>query len=85
VLKRLRCPPSLACGYPSSGYLDKAQHAALLCENLVPRVPDEVSSSSSAPDEPRRVHHSSGGGGRHYRGGGPRRLFGGMMGGLFRR
>ena len=73
-------------GYPNSGYLNKAQHAALLSENLVSRVPDEDTSSSSN-DEPRRVHRSSGGG-RHYRsggGGGPGGFFGGMMGGLFRR
>ena len=72
-------------GYPNSGYLNKAQHAALLSENLVSRVPDEDTSSSN--DEPRRVHRSSGGG-RHYRsggGGGPGGFFGGMMGGLFRR
>jgi hypothetical protein len=73
-------------GYPNGGYLNKAQHAALLSENLVSRVPDEDTSSSSN-DEPRRVHRSSGGG-RHYRsggGGGPGGFFGGMMGGLFRR
>ena len=75
-------------GYPNSGYLSKAQHAALLSENLAARVPDEDTSSSSSNDEPRRVHHSSSsGGGRHYRGGGggPGGFFGGMMGGLFRR
>ena len=73
-------------GYPNRGYLNKAQHAALLSENLVSRVPDEDTSSSSN-DEPRRVHRSSGSG-RHYRsggGGGPGGFFGGMMGGLFRR
>jgi hypothetical protein len=75
-------------GYPNSGYLSKAQHAALLSENLAARVPDEDTSSSSSNDEPRRVHRSSSsGGGRHYRGGGggPGGFFGGMMGGLFRR
>jgi hypothetical protein len=75
-------------GYPNSGYLSKAQHAALLSENLASRVPDEDTSSSSSNDEPRRVHRSSSsGGGRHYRGGGggPGGFFGGMMGGLFRR
>lgn len=75
-------------GYPNSGYLSKAQHAALLSENLAARVPDEDTSSSSSNGEPRRVHHSSSsGGGRHYRGGGggPGGFFGGMMGGLFRR
>ena len=75
-------------GYPNSGYLNKAQHAALLSENLAARVPDEDTSSSSSNDEPRRVHRSSSsGGGRHYRGGGggPGGFFGGMMGGLFRR
>jgi hypothetical protein len=75
-------------GYPNSGYLSKAQHAALLSENLASRVPDEDTSSSSSNDEPRRVHRSSSsGGGRHYRGGGggPGGFFGGMMGGLFHR
>jgi uncharacterized caspase-like protein len=83
-------------GYPGTGFLNKAQHTALLSENLASRAPDEddsTSSSSSDDDHSssRSRHHSGGGGGgggrRYYRGGGgggPGAFFGGMMGGMFR-
>jgi uncharacterized caspase-like protein len=90
VLKRWQA----ARGYPSTGFLNKAQHTALLSENLASRAPEEDDSASSSSDEDRssshvRRHYSGGGGGgRHsYRGGGggPGAFFGGMMGGLFHR
>jgi uncharacterized caspase-like protein len=90
VIKRWQAARS----YPSTGFLNKAQHTALLSENLASRAPEEdnqtSSSSSSDDDRPSRSrHHSSGGGGgRHYHrggGGGPGAFFGGMMGGMFRR
>ena len=88
VIKRWQA----ARGYPSTGFLNKAQHTALLSENLASRAPEEDDSTSSTSDEdhsssPVHHHYSGGGGGRHYYrgGGGPGAFFGGMMGGLFRR
>jgi hypothetical protein len=80
VIKRWQA----ARNYPATGYLNQLQHKALLSEIVSTRV---ASSDDSGDDE---THHSrrsgGGGGGRHYRGGGgPGALFGGMMGGLFRR
>jgi hypothetical protein len=76
-----------ARGYPKSGYLNVMQHKALQSEILASRVASV--SSDDADDEPRVSRHrgGGGGGGRQYRrgGGGPGGLFGGMMGGLFRR
>jgi caspase domain-containing protein/putative peptidoglycan binding protein len=76
-----------ARGYPKSGYLNAMQHKALQSEILASRVASV--SSDDADDEPRVSRHrgGGGGGGRQYRrgGGGPGGLFGGMMGGLFRR
>ena len=79
-----------ARGYPSSGFLNKLQHKALLTEI----VATTQTSSGEADDRPaRRVRQSGGGGG----GGGQRSggdpagaafvggVVGGMMGGLFRR
>jgi uncharacterized caspase-like protein len=75
-------------GYPNTGFLNKAQHVAMLGENLAARTADEdhTSSASSDDEAPRRAHRSSGGGGRRYArgGGGPGGLFGHMMGGMFR-
>src|SRR5262249_4103508 len=82
-------------GYPSTGYLNKAQHKALIGEQLAVRIADEDSTSSSSSDESsssassgsRRYHHRSGvGGGRRYArgGGGPGGFFGHVMGGFFR-
>lgn len=75
-----------ARGYPKSGFLNKLQHKALQTEIVATRVASV--SSGGSDDEPRRSRrHGGGGGGRHYHhgGGGPGGLFGGMMGGLFRR
>ena len=77
-----------ARGYPKSGYLNALQHKALQSEILATRVAS--ASSDDSDDEPVRSSRRQGGGGggsRHYHrgGGGPGALFGGMMGGLFRR
>jgi len=78
-------------GYPATGYLNKAQHTALIGEQLAARTVDEDSSSSSSDESSssRRSRHSSGGGGgRRYArgggGGGPGGFIGHMVGGLFR-
>jgi uncharacterized caspase-like protein len=76
-----------ARGYPSTGYLNKLQHKALLAEIVA--TAQTTSNDDSSDDAPSRHHHSSGGGGGggggHYRRGpsGPGGLLGGMMGGLF--
>ena len=80
-----------ARGYPSSGFLNKLQHKALLGE--IVSATQTSSSSDDSDDKPSRRHHGGGGGGGgggHYRGGGgggggPGGLIGGMMGGLFGR
>ena len=77
-----------ARGYPKTGYLNALQHKALQSEILATR--GSVASSNDGDDEPSRpARRRGGGGGRHYQGGGggggPGGLFGGMMGGLFRR
>jgi uncharacterized caspase-like protein len=72
-----------ARGYPSSGFLNKLQHKALLAEIV---ATTQTSSSDDSDDKPSRRHHGGGGGGGggHYRGpSGPGGLIGGMMGGLF--
>lgn len=80
-----------ARGYPSTGFVNKAQHTALLSENPASRAPEENDSTSFSSDDDHSSHarrHYSAGGGRHsYRGGGggPGAFFGGMMGGLFHR
>jgi hypothetical protein len=79
-----------ARGYPSTGFLNKLQHKALLGEIV---ATTQTSSSDDSDYRPSRRHHAGGGGGggRHYRGGGggggagPAGLLGGMMGGLFGR
>jgi hypothetical protein len=78
-----------ARGYPSSGYLNKLQHKALIAE-IVPTT----QTSSDEPDKPRRssggAHHNQGGGGGGGGGGGPNAgafmggLVGGMVGGMMR-
>ena len=72
-----------ARGYPSTGFLNKSQHKALLAE-IVPTT--QTSSADDSGDKPSRHHSNGGGGGGHYRRGpvGPGDLLGGMMGGLFR-
>ena len=75
-----------ARGYPSSGFLNRLQHKALLTEI----VATTQTSSGETDDHPaRRVRQSGGGGGGHRSGGDPGAAFvggvvGGMMGGLFR-
>jgi Caspase domain/Putative peptidoglycan binding domain len=80
-----------ARGYPSSGYLNKLQHKALLTEIVATTA---TSSSDDSEDKPAR-RHSSGGGGGGGGGGGARRsggdpgafiggMMGGMLGGAFR-
>jgi Caspase domain/Putative peptidoglycan binding domain len=76
-----------ARGYPSSGFLNKLQHKALLTEIV---ASTQTSSSDDSDDHPaRRARHSGGGGGGGRRGGGDPGAFiggvmGGMMGGMFR-
>jgi hypothetical protein len=79
-----------ARGYPSSGYLNKLQHKALLTEIVSTTT---TSSSDDSSDRPaRRERHSGGGGGGGGRRGGggpdmagPGRFIGGMVGGMFGR
>jgi uncharacterized caspase-like protein len=90
VIKRWQA----ARNYPSTGYLNRLQHKALLSEIVASAKTDDDNSSSS---EERSSHHhggSSGGGGRRYYrnngggGGNPGAVMGGfvggMMGGMFR-
>lgn len=88
VIKRWQA----ARGYPTTGYLNKLQHKALLTEIVAATT---TSSDDTSSDEHVTRHRSSGGGGgeRHYRssgggGGGPGAFMGGvvggMMGGMFR-
>ncbi|MGJ5180468.1 caspase family protein [Bradyrhizobium oligotrophicum] len=85
VLKRWQA----ARGYPSSGYLTRLQHKALLAEI----VPAASAASASEDERPaRRAQRSSGGGGGGHHRGGPDAgaafiggMMGGMLGGAFRR
>ena len=73
-----------ARGYPTSGYLNKLQHKALLAEIV---ATTQTSSTDDSDDHPSRRHRGSGGGGGggHYRGpAGPGGFIGGVVGGLFR-
>jgi uncharacterized caspase-like protein len=92
VIKRWQA----ARNFPTTGYLTKEQHTALISENLAARAPSEDDDAASSPDDDssrsHRVHHESrsygGGGGRHYYrggGGGPPNIFGAMMRPLFGR
>jgi uncharacterized caspase-like protein len=86
VLKRWQA----ARGYPSTGYLNKLQHKALLSE-IVAAAPATASEDSPKPARRAPAQAQSGGGGGGHRGGGdPGAAFvggvvGGMMGGMFRR
>ena len=83
-----------ARGYPSSGYLNKLQHKALLTE--IVSATTATSSSDDSSDAPVRRHSSGGGGGGGRRSGGGGGggggnpgafiggVMGGMMGGMFR-
>jgi uncharacterized caspase-like protein len=71
-----------ARGYPSTGYLNKLQHKALLSEIV-------ATTQTSSEDSDRPARRSSGGGGRQYHGGGggggganPGAFMGGMIGGM---
>ncbi|HEY4836605.1 MAG TPA: peptidoglycan-binding domain-containing protein, partial [Bradyrhizobium sp.] len=83
-----------ARGYPSSGYLNKLQHKALLTE--IVSATTATSSSDDSSDAPVRRHSGGGGGGGGRRSGGGGGggggnpgafiggVMGGMMGGMFR-
>ena len=81
-----------ARGYPTSGYLNKLQHKALLTE-IVATAPSASSDDGEEKKPARRAQQqqrSSGGGGGGQRGGDPGAAFvggvvGGMLGGAFRR
>jgi hypothetical protein len=73
-----------ARGYPTSGYLNKLQHKALLSEIV---ATTQTGSNDDNEDRPARRHRGGGGGGGgHYRGGGPNpgAFIGGVVGGLLR-
>ncbi len=83
-----------ARGYPSSGFLNKLQHKAMLSE-IVATAPTASSSDEGERPAPARRRASSGGGGggqqqQQYRGGGggdpagAGRFIGGVMGGILR-
>jgi uncharacterized caspase-like protein len=80
VIKRWQA----ARGYPSTGYLNKLQHKALLTEIV---ATNQTSSNDDSDDHPRR--HSGGGGRRGGGGGGglagPGQFIGGFARGLFGR
>lgn len=85
VLKRWQA----ARGYPSTGFLNRLQHKALLSE-IVASTP--TASDNSAKPARHAAPASSGGGGGGHRGGGGDAgaafvggVVGGMMGGMFRR
>jgi uncharacterized membrane protein YgcG len=80
-----------ARGYPSSGFLNKYQHKALLSEIVAST--STSSSDDSSDNHPTRHHSGGGGGGRRSGGGGGGGgnpgafiggVMGGMMGGMFR-
>ena len=77
-----------ARGYPSTGFLNKLQHKALLTEIV---AITQTSSSDDAEDRPSRRHSGSGGGGYRRGGGGggglagPGQFLGGVARGLFGR
>jgi uncharacterized caspase-like protein len=68
-----------ARGYPSSGYLNKLQHKALLTEIV---ASTQTSSDDSDDHSARRARHSGGGGGARRGGGDPGAFIGGVMGGM---
>ena len=72
-----------ARGYPSSGFLNKLQHKALLTE-IVATTSTASSDDSEEKKPARRAQRSSGGGGGGggHRGGDPGAFVGGMVGGM---
>ncbi len=84
VLKRWQA----ARGYPSTGYLNKLQHKALLSE-IVASTPTASDDSAKAARRASSAPANNGGGGGHRGGGDAGAAFmggvvGGMMGGMFR-
>jgi uncharacterized caspase-like protein len=77
VIKRWQAARS----YPATGYLNKAQHTALLSENVASRVPseDEESDSSSSEGSSSHTHHRVIHENRCCRRNGPPNLFGPLM------
>ncbi|MGA7809484.1 caspase family protein [Bradyrhizobium sp.] len=79
VIKRWQA----ARGYPTTGFLNKLQHKALLAEIVA-----TADSGSSDDTEEHSSRHHSAGGSRHYRssggggGGNPGAFLGGVMGGM---
>ena len=71
-----------ARGYPTSGYLNKLQHKALLAEIV---ATTQTSSGDDSGNRPSRRRHSGGGGGGGNPGAFIGGALGGMMGGMFRR
>ena len=87
VIKRWQA----ARGYPSTGYLNKLQHKALLSEIVATTEATSSDESDSASSSRHRSSSGGGGGSRHYRssgggggggGGGPGAFMGGMIGGM---
>jgi uncharacterized caspase-like protein len=80
VIKRWQA----ARGYPSTGYLNKLQHKALLAEIVATTSASSGDDSGGRNSRHREVRHSSGGySGGGQRGGDPGAAFiGGMMGGM---
>jgi Caspase domain/Putative peptidoglycan binding domain len=79
-----------ARGYPSTGYLNKLQHKALLTEIVATTATSSNDESDSRPARHRSSGGGGGGGGRRGGGGGDPGAFiggvmGGMLGGAFRR
>jgi hypothetical protein len=88
VLKRWQA----ARGYPSTGFLNKLQHKALLSEIVAstPTASDDSPKPARRASAPSGGGSGGGGGGGHRGGGDPGAAFvggvvGGMMGGMFRR
>src|SRR5207244_3393966 len=84
-----------ARGYPTSGYLNKLQHKALLSEIVATQPAAASSDDEEKPGQRRRASGGGGGGGqaapapRHSGGGGPDpanmgRFMGGVVGGILR-
>ena len=70
-------------GYPETGFLNTAQHQALLTESVSSARASIGSSDKS--DDGRPARRRGGGGVHHHRSGGPGGLIGGVVGGLFGR
>ena len=71
-----------ARGYPSTGYLNKLQHKALLTEIVATTATSSNDDSDSRPARHRSSGGGGGGGGRRGGGGDPGAFIGGVMGGM---